>query len=233
MDDKQFILQQRFIIRPSTNAITDTLLQKEVKVEPRLIKLLCVLAKHQGQLVKREQLISEIWNDYGGGEAGLNHGISTLRKLLQDTSKNLIETIPTKGYILHAGVEEPQTISQQVFPAPKRFPVRSVVSASLLLLAAITFYFLWQTGTADKNKKGTSFSGELRVPFTEVNRKTAETSLNTIIAHDKDSTEYKLKIIGDGRPEFYINGRLLSPDEMEKHLELINNLKKQLRERNQ
>lgn len=195
------------------------------------MKLLCILAKQHGQLVKREQLVNEIWNDYGGGEAGLNHAVSTLRKLLNDTSKDLIETIPTKGYILHAEISEPQPILHHPISAPKRFSNRSVAYGSIILLAFIVLYFLLPFRATDKSEAGLTSVKELTVPFANVNKKTEETWLNTIVTVDDDSTEYKLKVIGDRRPELQINGRALSPDEMEKHLDLINNLRKQLRER--
>lgn len=233
MSEKDFILQQRFEVRPSTNAVTDTMLQREMKVEPRLMKLLCILAKQPGQLVKREQLVSEIWNDYGGGEAGLNHAISMLRKLLDDPSKELIETIPTKGYILHAEINDLQPVTGINTTEPKRFSNRSVLYTSVILFAAIIVYFLFQLLTGNKDEAGSLTTKELTIPYDKVDKKTEETWENTIITTGDDSTEYKLKVVGDRRPEFYINGRLLTPDEMENHLELINNLKKKLKERNQ
>ena len=51
-----------------------------------------------------------------------------------------------------------------------------------------------------------------------INKKIEENSLNTIITIGDDSTVYKLRVVGDSRPEFYVNQRLLSPDEMEKRL---------------
>ena len=73
---------------------------------------------------------------------------------------------------------------------------------------------------------------DLMVPFSHVNDNAAETRHNTIVTVDKDSTTYKLKLMGDSRPEFFINGRLLPPDEMEHHLLLISSLKKELEKRN-
>lgn len=231
MDEKNFILRQRFEVRPTVNSITDTVLQREMKVEPRLMRLLCILAKQPGQLLKRERLVSEVWNDYGGGEAGLNHAISTLRKLLDDTSKDLIETIPTKGYILHAEISELKPVTDIQATTPKRMSRRSVLYALVTLFAALIFYFLAPFQTGKEKEMGSLSKKELNVPFEKVSKKTEETWLNTIITIGEDSTEYKLKVVGDSRPEFFVNGKLLSPDEMEKHLGLINNLQKQLRER--
>ena len=231
MDEKCFLLHHRYEVRPTTNGITDTLQQKEIKLEPRLMKLLCILAKQRGQLVKRENLVTEIWNDYGGAEAGLNHAVSTLRKLLNDTSKQLIETVPTKGYILHALVNELETAAGTMAPETKKFSKRPVLYGLVILVAAITLYFFLQFPTANRDELGSLPPKDMSIPYDKVNKKIEENSLNTIITIGDDSTVYKLKVVGGSRPEFYVNQRLLSPDEMEKHLDLINNLKKQLKER--
>ena len=49
-----------------------------------------------------EQLIKEVWNDYGGADEALNQAISFIRKVPVDNNKEIIETIPKKGYVLHA-----------------------------------------------------------------------------------------------------------------------------------
>ena len=231
MDEKDFLLQQRFLVRPTVHTVMDTLLQQEMKVEPRLIKLLCILATQPGQLVKREQLITEIWNDYGGGEAGLNHAISSLRKLLHDNSKALIETIPTRGYILHAEISELKSSADHVLSKSKKGFKQPILYVSVILFSVILIYFLLEMQAANKNSSSISPQKELTIPFDKVNGQSEENSLNTIITYGKDSTEYKLKMIGDGRPEFYVNGKLLTPDEMEKYLDLIHRLQQQSRER--
>ncbi len=55
------------------------------------------LLKHSGELVTREALIQEIWNNYAGAEEGLTQAISSLRKVLVDDSKSLIQTVPKRG----------------------------------------------------------------------------------------------------------------------------------------
>lgn len=231
METNNFMLLSRYKIQPAIHLVTDTRQQKDVRLEPRLMKLLCLLAKQPGQLVSREQLVTDIWDDYGGGEAGLNHAISLLRKLFDDRSKKLIETVPTKGYILHAEVtginKPPQAKTYRLKPVT----ARTAVYAAVVLLVVSLVYFLlrFQTGAA----QATSPEKERSVAFDEVNNGLEETALNTITTIGNDSTVYKLKVVGDRRPEFYINEKLLTPDEMEKHLDLINRVKKKLRERSE
>jgi DNA-binding winged helix-turn-helix (wHTH) protein len=75
MDQQEFILAARLCVRPAANSVFDIDLQTEVRLEPRLMKLLCILSEQAGQLVSREQLVKEIWDDYGGGEEGLTHAV--------------------------------------------------------------------------------------------------------------------------------------------------------------
>ncbi|MFT3677744.1 MAG: winged helix-turn-helix domain-containing protein [Chitinophagaceae bacterium] len=104
METKELVIDNRFRIHADTHLLTDLDTDTTTRLEPRLIKLLFLLATHPGQLISREQIIRDIWNDYGGGEDGLTQAISFLRKMLDDVSKDRIRTIPKKGYLLNAGV---------------------------------------------------------------------------------------------------------------------------------
>lgn len=76
-------------------------------MEPRLMEVICHLSSNINELVTREDLVKWIWNEYGGGDEALSQAISFLRKLLNDERKEIIETIPKKGYILHGNISEP------------------------------------------------------------------------------------------------------------------------------
>ncbi|MCB0633034.1 MAG: winged helix-turn-helix domain-containing protein [Lewinella sp.] len=100
-----FLLDQRFYINPGANEIgfyNGHMLDPVLKVEPRLMEVLVCLARARGKVVRKEQLIQEIWDNYGGGEEALLQSVSRLRKVLQDDARNpsVIETIPKKGYRL-------------------------------------------------------------------------------------------------------------------------------------
>lgn len=71
-----------------------------VKLEPRIANLLELLILRSPEVVTREELIEEVWKNYGGAEDALNHAISQLRKVLHDGDKQnrIIETIPKRGY---------------------------------------------------------------------------------------------------------------------------------------
>ncbi len=70
------------------------------KVEPRIMHVLQILIKNSPKVVSREQLIFEVWKNYGGADDALNQSVSHLRKMLNDTDKEnrIIETVIKKGY---------------------------------------------------------------------------------------------------------------------------------------
>lgn len=125
------LINDRFNVDPSRNEVVDQQTGKVTRVEPRLIKLLCLLAEHEEKAVSREIIVKEIWNDYPGGDEGLNQAISVLRKLLGDDKKKIIETLPKTGYCFHGTIGSDQTVLKR-----KPFKVIYVSAAVFLLLIA-------------------------------------------------------------------------------------------------
>jgi DNA-binding winged helix-turn-helix (wHTH) protein len=132
MENMFFVLNNSFLVDASLNLLTNNETGTQTKLEPRLMEILCILAKNREKLVSREMLISEIWNNYGGAEDGLNQGISFLRKALGDTNKQIIETVPKKGYILHATITDNLNVE-------KTEPKKGKTSKKRFLFLAIFF----------------------------------------------------------------------------------------------
>ena len=226
MTTERFILNGKYLVDPTMNMVRDLTQVDGIRLETRVMNLLCLLAEHANQLVRREMLIKTIWNDYGGADEALTQSVSHLRKVLQDTSKTIIETIPKKGYVLHASLAAAE-INSVSLKATKRFKgLKNWFIYPVLVLFISCFacmYFLHQPG----NSPLTSTA----VPFQHVSQPAPENYSNTITTIAPDSTRYKLIVQGDRRPLFYINDRLLMPDEMESHLDLIQQMKTELRKR--
>lgn len=106
-------INSRFEVDPLRNKILDKQTGKMIHVEPRMMKLLCLLTKHHGEPVTRKMIIKEIWDDYPGGDEGLNQAISVLRKLLSDDKRRIIETVPKTGYCFHGTIENDQITSNR------------------------------------------------------------------------------------------------------------------------
>jgi len=71
-----------------------------VTVEPKVMQVLLLLVRRKGEVVSREEILSEIWPDTIVGEEVVWRSISQLRKAIGDDASNpaYVETIPRKGY---------------------------------------------------------------------------------------------------------------------------------------
>ncbi|AOT07678.1 winged helix-turn-helix domain-containing protein [Pseudoalteromonas luteoviolacea] len=71
-------------------------------VEPKVLQVLALLAKHQGEVVTHEQFLTQIWPNMVVGPNAIQRCIAQLRKVLNDDAKTpaLIMTHPKIGYSL-------------------------------------------------------------------------------------------------------------------------------------
>ena len=151
-----FVLNNSFLVDASLNLLTNNETGTQTKLEPRLIEILCVLAKNREKLVSREMLISKIWNNYGGAEDGLNQGISFLRKALGDTNKQIIETVPKKGYILHATITDNLNVEKaepQKEKTSKKQPYFLPILFGAFILVSMILFMLYKPEISNKVEK--------------------------------------------------------------------------------
>ena len=113
-------------------ALTIEGLKNRTSVEPKVMKLLSVLAAQPGTVFTREDLIVAVWGVEYGGDERLSRAISLLRKALGDEKgkRQYIETISRRGYRLIASVEDttesslPIGVKVPSEPPPVAPPVR-------------------------------------------------------------------------------------------------------------
>jgi DNA-binding winged helix-turn-helix (wHTH) protein len=143
MEEQSFTLNNRFIVKPSLGIIRDAQTGKETRIEPRLMSLLCLLAENHEQLVARPVITKQIWDDYGNADEGLTQAISYLRKVLADDEKILIETVPKKGYVLHAKLvyNEPQNENLEYVHGARRGKFMLIAAVIFVLVVALFFIF--------------------------------------------------------------------------------------------
>lgn len=153
---EEFLINQRFIVNTVLNNLTDKETGKETRLEQRLMDVLFLLASNNNKLVTREQIIKEVWDDYGGAGEALNQAVSFLRKVLGDNNKEMIETIPKKGYILHAGINdvlEKEEFIEKINTIHKPRKRKLYFIAVLICLIGLVAYFVY---IANSNKKTTN-----------------------------------------------------------------------------
>ncbi|MEP7339819.1 MAG: AAA-like domain-containing protein [Acidobacteriota bacterium] len=75
---------------------------QEITLRPRLFDLLTVLVEHRGQMLKRDDLLTTVWDDLEVGENNLTVSINALRRTLGEGP--YIETVTGRGYRFTAEV---------------------------------------------------------------------------------------------------------------------------------
>jgi DNA-binding winged helix-turn-helix (wHTH) protein/TolB-like protein/tetratricopeptide (TPR) repeat protein len=67
-------------------------------VPPKAFDTLLVLAESDGCVLSKEELMNRVWGDTFVEENNLTQQISLLRRLLNDATQSIIETVPRRGY---------------------------------------------------------------------------------------------------------------------------------------
>jgi DNA-binding winged helix-turn-helix (wHTH) protein len=235
MEHESFYINNRFFTDPATNIVKEIKGANETRLEPRLMLLLCLLTENEGKVVSREFLIKEIWNDYGGADEGLTQAISFLRKVIGDQKKEIIETVPKKGYILHATISRNINEETVEIEKTKRTFYKSLITM-LVLAVLISGYFILKKPFSKTNLQPLQVTSpadindnkDKGVSFPNLKKGEEENYLNTITAVDATGVKYKLFLIGDRRPKFYVNDKLITGEALEKYTLLIDKLSKEL-----
>jgi TolB-like protein/DNA-binding winged helix-turn-helix (wHTH) protein/Tfp pilus assembly protein PilF len=127
-------------VEPSLNSVTGP--AGTIRLEPKVMQVLVLLAAHAGQVVAKERLIQTVWPDAFVTDDVLTRAISELRRVFGDDAKEsrFIQTIPKSGYRLIARLSSSgadQETSDAAAPSVSSSPGRpSFVPRHLLGLMA-------------------------------------------------------------------------------------------------
>src|SRR5437762_13345975 len=108
-------------VTPSRNLLVRG--AEEVRVEPRVMDVLVLLAGRPDQLVSKEDLIEQVWKTRYVTDDVLTVAIYGLRKTLGDDARRprYVETVSRRGYRLIAQVQ-PLTQTSVLVPAERPMP---------------------------------------------------------------------------------------------------------------
>lgn len=106
----KYILANKFLFDPYSNSLTDQSTESDVvRLGSNESRILLILIENMNNIVTRDQLHEYVWREQGFqvDDSSLTQAISTLRKMLQDSTKSpqFIKTVPKRGYQLIAQVE--------------------------------------------------------------------------------------------------------------------------------
>lgn len=89
-----------------------------IELEPKLFNILKLLVTHTGQVITKEQLLDEIWNNRVVTDNAISRAIYELRKVLDkaDSKKSLIKTVRGRGFQINCDVitVEPKEKNQTI-----------------------------------------------------------------------------------------------------------------------
>lgn len=96
--NKKQIKMGDYLIFPQHNKLSSN--NKEYKIEPKIMQILCYLIDHKNEVVSRAQIAERLWPETITGLKVVTRAIFELRRILKDDPKNplYIETIARKGY---------------------------------------------------------------------------------------------------------------------------------------
>jgi len=138
-----------WLVEPELNRLTNK--REAHALEPRVMRLLVVLAETPNELVGKDDIIAIVWQGLSVTDESLSQAISKLRKLLGDNPDTpiYIETIRKKGYRLLTAVEPVDTNN-----STKNAPIRSIAIGALLVLVGV---FYWASQRSSEQPKNTDF----------------------------------------------------------------------------
>lgn len=113
---------------------------RNVRLRPKSLDVLIHLVEHHGRLVEKEELLDTVWDKTAASDDSLTHCLIDIRKILGDTERKMIRTVPRRGFIFDLPVK---SISSALRQDRQRHRSRLISSiAAGLLLTIGTGYFL-------------------------------------------------------------------------------------------
>ena len=131
-----------WVADPATNELRRG--ERSVRLEPKAMDVLMLLAGCPGEVVTREQLFAAVWPGTVVVDEALTQSVAKLRRALGDDPRSpaYIETVSKRGYRLTAPVAPGEAAAPKaVSPRRRRWPAIAAV-AVLALLAAGTYWLV-------------------------------------------------------------------------------------------
>jgi DNA-binding winged helix-turn-helix (wHTH) protein len=151
----------RFEFGPFQLDLDDRLLTRAgevISLRPKATEILVRLVTNAGQLIKKDQLLKEVWPDTFVEESNLSQTIFTLRKALGDdrSEPRYIETVPRRGYRFVAAVRDEEAEKGET-EAVQAVSIASITQRQVVAVLP----FLNQTGNPEFDYLADGITGNL------------------------------------------------------------------------
>jgi TolB-like protein/DNA-binding winged helix-turn-helix (wHTH) protein/Flp pilus assembly protein TadD len=147
------------------------------QLDPKVMAVLVLMAEHPGEVMLREDLVSRLWVNVVVSDDALTRCFYELRRHLSlaggdERYRTLIETLPKRGYRLHAAVRANVTSAMPTAaPDPPRRQRWVPIAALAMVLAsvAIAALFLWKSLDRTQSAAGAATTHSIAVlPFLDM-----------------------------------------------------------------
>lgn len=126
----------------------------ELTLRAQSLEVLKLLATREGEILSREDIFAAIWPDVAVTDDSLTQCIADIRRVIGDTDRKVLRTVPRKGYQL---VAKPDATPGRSGPRALWIAAAGLVAAGLLLFAAFANPTIWQSASPAE-------TAELRTP---------------------------------------------------------------------
>lgn len=109
---------------PDTGRLLDPT-GNDVFLRAQSARVLHLLADNLGQLVSRDRLIEEVWPDVSVTDDSLTQCIADIRRAIGDSNREILRTIPKRGFILQPSPEAGRPMPVKAAPAGRVEPTPS------------------------------------------------------------------------------------------------------------
>ena len=111
---------------------------QDIKIRAQSFQVLAFLLSHHGALVSKEALYKEVWGNKVVSDDSLTHCLLDIRKCLNDVDKDIIRTVPRRGYIFEAPCvqEALPTGTASVQGETPRFRQRALLIGAVVIAVA-------------------------------------------------------------------------------------------------
>ncbi len=130
-----------FILDLDRMALTES--EHSIELRPKAFDTLRVLVERAGRLVTKDELVAAVWRDVIVNDDALAQCVRDVRKALRDADQQFIKTVPRRGYLFVAGVEQ-ESDEQLADPMPTARQTRRVAAlAAFLVVATVLAVLTW------------------------------------------------------------------------------------------
>lgn len=139
----KFNLANRFIFDPNTNSLMDQESDNElIRLGSNESRILLLMCEKPSEIVSRNDLHDFVWRRQGFevDDSSLTQAISTLRKLLNDSTKSpmYVKTVPKRGYQLICSVERVTPLMSGDNEAEEMTPSEETTNDMILVSEELT-----------------------------------------------------------------------------------------------